>query len=215
MRKQAEVTATALFLQPFTVYVIVLQWLSPPSARNWELADPILKLLPPTPTVWLVPLLAVLALVTWCRLAPPDRPTLVRAARHSAIGFLAALLAVSTLRLVNGPILPAFIPSEENAGPGMLLSMTAGFGEEIIFRLGLLPLVYFGLGRRVLPAVLLTGLGFALLHAAGPEPFNAAYFAVRFFIPGVAMSLVALRVSWPGIAVAHSASHLLLPVLFT
>ena len=49
-----------------------------------------------------------------------------RAAKHSAIGFVLALLAVSTLRVVNGSQLPAFIPSEENAGPGMLLSMTAG-----------------------------------------------------------------------------------------
>jgi membrane protease YdiL (CAAX protease family) len=209
--RKEDFAAAALVCQPFTIYLVIMGFLAPPTARNWQLADPILKLLPPTLTLWLVPGLAVLVAV----LSRPDRDAMRRAVKHGALAAALGLICVSLLRAAIGPHLPPFIPSEENAGPGMLLSMTAGYAEEVIFRLMLLPLLFLVLfPGKTAPALLFTGLGFALLHAAGPEAFSWSYFGVRFMMPGVVMSLVALRISPAATVMFHSATHLLLPMLF-
>ena len=72
--------------------------------------------------------------------------------------------------------------------------MTAGYAEEVLFRLALLPVLYLALARRltrpvaIAIAAILTGLAFALLHDAGPGAFELRYFITRVLIPGAAMS---------------------------
>jgi membrane protease YdiL (CAAX protease family) len=99
--------------------------------------------------------------------------------------------------------------------------MTAGYGEEILFRLALLPALYLLLLRaRATPniaaasSVIATGLAFAVLHQVGSGASPPAYFATRFLFPGCVMSIVFLRVSPTFIVVAHCTAHLLMPVLF-
>ena len=115
--------------------------------------------------------------------------------------------------------MPRFIPPEESAGPGFLLSMTAGFEEELILRLALLPALFFGLrGRlpdraRAVVAVVATGLVFSLWHALGEHPPSATFFVTRFIVPGCVMSVVWLA-NPSTIVAAHGTAHFLIPALF-
>lgn len=215
-----DVVVAAWLVQPFTLYLFVMRWLAPATAANWRRADPILGFLPHDVVLWLVPVLGVVAVAVWTSRARPARAELGRALRDGALGAVVAVLIAVTLRLVWGSTLPTFIPSEESAGPGALLSMTAGYGEEIVFRLALLPSLYLLLRRRASPnvsvalAVLATGLAFAVAHQLGPGASPPAYFATRFLFPGCVMSVVFLRVSPTFLVVAHCTAHLLMPLLF-
>ncbi len=215
-----DVTAAALFGQVFAVYVVVLGLGLAPTETQWSEADPILGILPRLVSLWSVPLLSVVAVGVWWRIAEPSRDTLLRGALHAFAGLAVGVLAVGLLRLAVGPTLPSFIPSEESARPGFLLSMTAGYAEEVIFRPGLLPAAYFALRDRIpkhaaaLVAALVTGLGFALLHDAGPGVFEMRFFLTRALIPGAAMSLAFVYVSPSFIVIAHASAHLLIPALF-
>jgi hypothetical protein len=202
----------ALLMQPFALYLIVLRWLAPPTAANWAHADPFLRLLPAR----IAPALGIAVAAAWLWRAPPERALLGRAAGRALLGAALALLAVGGLRLFAGAHLPSFVPAEESAGPGLLLSMSAGFNEEQAFRLLLLPallaLLSRGMSRRAATvlAVVATGAAFALAH--GPAP--ATWMATRFLIPGCLFSAVCLWLG-PGFAVsAHLSAHLLLPLLF-
>ncbi len=214
------IAAAALVAQSFTIYVVVLRAAAPPSEAAWAHADPILRIASRAVSLWLVPLLGVAAAAVWWRVAEPRARELRRALRDALLGVLAAAAAVGALRLLAGPALPSFIPAEESAGPGYLLSMSAGYGEEILFRLLLLPLLYVVLSRRltrpaaIAVSALVTGLAFALLHEAGPGAFDAHYFATRFLVPGVAMSVVFLAISPTFLLTAHCAAHVLIPALF-
>jgi hypothetical protein len=121
--------------------------------------------------------------------------------------------------MATGAAMPSFIPPEESAAPGFLASMSAGYWEEVVCRLGVLPLAYFFLRGRAPPwaaaalSVVVTGLVFAGWHALG-EPFSATFFVTRLVIPGAAMSLVWLW-SPSAITVGHCTAHLLIPALFT
>jgi membrane protease YdiL (CAAX protease family) len=123
------------------------------------------------------------------------------------------------LRLAAGPSLPSFIPAAESSAPGFLLSMTAGYSEELGCRLVIMPLAFFALRERLgsrlaaASAVLVTGRAFALWHAAGEPDPSSTYFLTRLIIPGCAMSLVWL-VSPSAIVCGHCAAHLLIPALF-
>lgn len=215
-----QIAAAAILAQIFTVYVLVLRAAAPPTDAEWARADPILAIAPRALSLWLVPALGVLAAGVWWRLAEPRVREMRRGLRDAAIGALVAAAAVGLLRLVAGPHIPSFIPSEESAGPGYLLSMSAGYGEELLFRLALLPLLYLLLARRLTRpaaiglAAVLTGLGFALLHQAGPGAFDAQFFATRFLVPGLAMSVAFFAISPAFLVTAHCAAHLLIPALF-
>lgn len=215
-----DVAAATIIAQVFVVYLAVLQVVAPAQASHWAHADPILLILSPEVTLALVPALSVLLALTWWRWAKPDKATLRRALWHAAAGLAAGLVAIGLLRLVTGPVLPTFIPAEESAKPGFLLSMTAGYGEEVILRMALLPALLFGLARRlsrpaiITIAVVATGLAFALLHEPGQEAFNAQYFITRVLVPGCAMSLAFIYISPAFLIVAHASAHLLIPALF-
>jgi len=98
--------------------------------------------------------------------------------------------------------------------------MTAGYEEEVLCRLGVLPLVYFALHGRaprwaaIASSVIATGLVFAAWHALGePEP-STTFFLTRLLIPGCVMSVVWLA-SPSAIVAAHCTAHFLIPALFT
>ena len=196
----------ALALAPFTLYLVALHALAPPTEAEWAAVDPILRLLPRGPSLWLPVAAGALAAVAWVRAAPPSREALLAGGRDAL--------------MVAGPRIPSFVPPEESAAPGFLLSMTAGYAEEVVCRLGVLPLVYFGLrgrlGRRVAGpvAIVATGLTFSAWHAVGEPTFSPTFFVTRLVIPGAAMS-VAWLASPSFITSAHCSAHLLLPALFT
>jgi len=213
-----DVTVAALFSLPYAAYLVVLQAVRPATELQWTLADPILVLSPRAATPWLSVVAALALAALWWKLAPPDRQALRRGAIGAIAGALLAALAWGALRLAVGETLPAFIPREESAGPGFLLSMTAGVEEEQLCRLALVPALFFPLRRRgvwraAAVAVLASGLVFAVWHAAGEATFAPVYFATRLLGPGCVMSLVWL-VSPPAIVVDHLTAHLFIPALF-
>jgi hypothetical protein len=215
-----QIATAALIAQPFTFTLALLRLILPPSPANWSRADPILLILPRQPTLLLVPLAGVLAAAIWTMRVRPTAIEVRRGLLHAAFGAVVAIAIVIALRILAGPHLPSFIPAEESAGPGLLLGLTAGYAEEVIFRLILLPLAFFALARRtsssvaIGASVVITGLGFALLHQAGPGPSSPAWFATRFLIPGCAMSAACFAVSPSFIVGAHCTAHLLIPNFF-
>jgi membrane protease YdiL (CAAX protease family) len=99
--------------------------------------------------------------------------------------------------------------------------MVAGLGEEILFRLIMLPLVYFALAKRTsrtnaaIAATIATGLAFALLHALGPHAGPPSWFVTRFLIPGCAMSVAAFLFRTTFVVTAHATAHVLIPFVFS
>lgn len=214
-----DVTVAALFALPFAGYAAALHQLAPPTDAQWSLADPILWLLPRAPTLRLVPVAALLLAVVWWRIARPVGGAWRRGTFGALAGASLAMLGAGALRLIAGRTLPWFIPPEESAGPGFMLSMTAGLQEELLCRLALMPALFFSLRDRVpvavraAMAVAATALSFAVWHALGEPTVSVTYFAVRFVLPGCAMSLAWLA-SPAAIVVGHSTAHLLIPALF-
>ena len=203
---------------PFAAYVAVMAIVAPATEAQWALADPILGLWPRAFAIWSVPIGALVAAGWWWRHAKPDRATVIAGLKDAALGVLIAFAGCAFMRWQSGPMLPSFVPPEESAGPGYLLSMSAGFSEEVVCRMALLPLVYFALegkDKRVqsLVAVVVTGLAFSLWHMAGETEISVRFFVTRFVIPGCGMSIIWLF-SPSAIVSAHSTAHLLIPALF-
>lgn len=219
-RVRSDFAAASVFALPFAAYVLVARFIVPPAEAQWARADPILRLLPHEATLWLVPGAGILAAAAWLRIAA--RRSLLRGApREAALGVLVACVIVGGLRLAWGPRVPSFVPPEESASPGLALNMTAGYGEEVLFRLGLLPLVFLVLVSRIprpvtlAIAVLVTGLGFTLLHEPASESWSLTLFTTRFLLPGCLMSAAALVRSPTFIVVAHCTAHIAVPLAFT
>jgi hypothetical protein len=121
-------------------------------------------------------------------------------------------------------MLPAFIPPEESALPGMAMGLCAALLEESVFRLGLLAPIYVvlvGRGRRRVPAaataVLVTALVLALLHEVGPgaTEIPGQYLASRFLILGCLMGALFLSPGPVFLVAGHCAAHLAIPLLFS
>jgi hypothetical protein len=217
-----QVTAAAALLQPFTALTALLLFIAPPDPAAFAAADPLVRSLGLTVGLFAIPAAALLALPLWLLLAWPRAPALRRSLQLAAAGVAVALGAALLLRLSVGPHLPAFVPPEESAAPGLSAGLAAGLIEEVLIRLAVLPAA-LALGRSVMPsrvaavvAVLVAGAAFTLLHQVGPgaAPFVPQYAATRFVFPGVVMSAAAL---WPGpafVCVAHCAAHLLIPLFF-
>ncbi len=215
-----DVAGAAIALQAFTLYLLALLALAPATEAEWSRADPILAILPRAPTLALVPLLGIAAAAFWVRRATPPRAVLLRSLGLVGAGALVAITIACAERAFVGPHLPSFVPPEESAGPGLLLSETAGYAEEVIFRLGVLALVFPALTRRLpnvpaaLAAALVTGVAFALLHAAGSSEWSWPFFATRVIFPGMVMSLASLALRPSFVIGAHCAAHVVIPFLF-
>jgi hypothetical protein len=207
-----EFACAALWAQPFVAWLLVLFVIDPPSEAQLAAADPFLRVLPSV----IVPWLAIAVAAAWAWRVRPSRAALARASMRALAGIAVALAAVALLRAIAGPRLPSFVPAEESAAPGRLLSLAAGLGEEVEFRLLLLPVVYFLLARRGsravagVVAVLASAIAFTALHGAAP----LSWMVTRFVIPGCLMSAAALLIGPSFVVAAHCSAHLLLPVLF-
>lgn len=216
----SDVAAAAAVGVAFVAYLAVMLFLRAPTADEWAHADPILGIAARTATLALVVGGGVLAAVVWWIAARPDRAVLASATKQAAAGVLFAALVAGGMRLFAGDTLPSFIPAEESAAPGFTLSMAAGYAEEVLFRLALVPAVYFPLRRRasrpaaIAVAAVVAGLAFALLHEAGPGASSTAYFATRFLVPGAAMTVAFLVIGPTFLVAAHCTAHLFIPALF-
>jgi hypothetical protein len=155
-------------------------------------------------------------------IARPSPAALMRSIRLTGAGAAVALAVALALRALVGAHLPAFVPPEESAAPGLSAGLAAGLIEEVLIRLAVLP-VALALARRVLDplaagavAVLIAAAVFVLLHQVGPgaAPFMPVYAATRFLFPGALMSVAALYPGPAFVCTAHCAAHLLIPLLF-
>ena len=220
-RVRLDFAAASVVTLPFAVYLLVARFVVAPTDDNWSRADPILRLLPRGAATWVVPLVGILAAAAWCWSARPPVEKIRAVLREVALGVLVACGIGGTLRVAGGPRAPPFVPPEESAGPGLLLNMAAGYGEEVLFRLVLLPLLFLALASRVprpvavAVAVLATGLAFTLLHEPASASWSPTLFTTRFLLPGCAMSMAALLRSPSFIVAAHCTAHLVVPLAFT
>ncbi len=217
-----DISAAAVTLLPFALLSALAHWILPPSAEQMAQADPLVRLLNAGGVVWLTPLLSLAAAVLAWRWAPPSQTTMMRALRFAALGLVVATVVAGVMHLVFGEQLPAFIPPEESAKPGLTLGLNAGLLEEVVFRLGAASLIYLGLRERIsggapiAVATVTSALFLAQAHELGPGggAFDPRFFATRALLPGAAMSLVFLRVSPAFLVVAHVGAHLWIPYLF-
>jgi membrane protease YdiL (CAAX protease family) len=212
------VGAAALALQPFVALCALLLLVHQPTAAQLAVADPLVRALVMVSGPWGLPLSGAVAGALWWAVGRPDAAARRQALALAGMAVLVVLAGIGILRLGVGPLLPAFVPPEEGAAPGLLLGLGAGIVEESVFRFGVLAVLLLALpGRRApLVAVVVTGLAFALAHelVPGAAAFSARYFLARFLFPGVVMSALCLR---PGFAFAvtlHCGAHLLLPFAF-
>lgn len=217
-----EVSAAAAHILPFVALLMVLHALFPPTAPQLAAADPLVR----AARAWLFP--GVIAAssaalgIGWLVRAPPGRAALTRGARQALVAVALASAAAITLRLVVGPALPAFIPPEESARPGMPLGMEAGVVEEALFRLALLPACYallksrMSAGHAALWSMAITALAFAASHEVGPgaHAFELQHFATRALIPGAFMSALFFRVGPTFVVTLHCTAHVWIPLLF-
>jgi len=226
----SELAATVVCAQPFALYCAVIALSSYPTALQWSHADPILKIFPPNVSIWGVIILSIV--LSGCAFRFLGHRYLLEHVHFKTMLAGVAVAVVSTLaiRLLVGQSLPAFIPPEESAKPGFLLGMVAGYGEEVIFRMGLTPVVFFAC-RRVLPQYLgdarriwisaiisvgVTAVMFALAHELGaPDvPVDWFIFATRVLVPGLLMGSLYFLIG-PGFVIfMHSAAHIMIPILF-
>jgi len=218
-----DLTGAVISIQVYTLYLIVFMFLAEASSdAQWFQADPILKIFPKQATLWSSIVLSLAMLLLWCGIQHPTKDIIFKSFKHSAYGLTAAIILILTMRLIVGPNMPTFIPPEESVKPGYLLGMSAGFSEELIFRLGLTPLIFISSLKYMqvhyagIFTILVVALLFALLHEIGSagEAFSAYYFMARFIVPGCIMGLAFFYISPTFIVMMHCTAHIMIPLLF-
>ncbi|BBM82852.1 CPBP family glutamic-type intramembrane protease [Candidatus Uabimicrobium amorphum] len=212
------ISAAAFFTLPFIVLLFALYFANTFTAKQMQEADPIIVFIHNL-GILSIPLFSLAVCSVWLKIAPINS---VQIRRNFVLALFGAGVAASILfliRLVHGETLPAFIPPEESAKPGLLLGLSAGVIEEIVFRLVLLPGVYFLLKGKThnylacIIAVVITSFLFALSHEIY-DPFSWSHFMTRFALPGCVMSLAFFVIGPAFIVTAHCTAHLFLPLLF-
>ena len=224
-----QLAATIVWAQFFAFYCLVFWAISAPTESNVQWADPFIKIFPIQISVWIV-ILSSLLLGVWC-LRWLGVGSLLK---HTpfiqiAIGVLTAVAVTVTIRVLVGDSLPDFIPAEESSKPGFLYGMVAGYGEEVLFRMLLMPLLFFGAYKLLkarghkqrvflsaIAAIVLTAVLFVLLHELGETDGTIVWklVATRFIVPGVVMGSLYFLFG-PGFVIAmHSSMHVMIPLLF-
>ena len=116
--------------------------------------------------------------------------------------------------------MPAFIPPEDSVAPGFVLNMTAGYLEEVVCRLAILPLAYFALRARLGASVSqrrcrspsrASPSPRGTRSASHPQPRHLLHDTLRR--AGLRDELLWL-VSPTATVSGHCTAHLLLPALF-
>jgi hypothetical protein len=196
-----------------------MRFRSPPTAGQWSHVDPILRLLPPQPTLWLAPLFGGVLTIAWLVLGWPRWRAFWTSALTGLAGAIVVGGAAALWLKLKGHHLPPGIRLEESAQQGACLTMTAGYLEEMIVRSGVLPLVYLRMTDRskwlaVAVSSIITGLAFAALHEPGSPDWSPMLFLARFVVPGLVMSVLALVTKPAFVVVGHCTAHVLIPLLF-
>jgi len=212
--------AAAAVAFPFVAALLVLQLALPPTLAQLRAADPIVQSLAAMAGAWLTLVIGLGVCSAWLRRM--ERDALITGVKHALAGVAAAAVVALVIRVVVGPHLPGFVPPEESSAPGVTLGLNAGLCEELLFRLVVLPAVFFGLRARVgargamVAAIAVSAVAFVLSHELPPAggAFELRYVATRFVIPGVAMSAACFVISPAFMVAAHVAAHLAIPALF-
>ncbi len=206
----------------FGFYALVLLLVTTPTEAHWFYADPILKIFPKAVTLWGIPVLSILLFFLWKSLKPIQPQAISSSLKFAFSGAATDIVVLLAIRLVVGEHLPTFVPPEESFKPGYLLGMSAGLAEELIIRLGLTPLIFVVLRKRLqfhwsaLITIVITALSFALWHevGSGAEAFVFQHFVTRFMIPGVIMGLAVFYISPVFLVALHCTAHIMIPLLF-
>ncbi len=215
------VAAAAIYTVPYTILVVLVWVTQPPTLEQYLFSDPLIQYIgPQAGPMWAV--FGSLGLAFWWNwLYPVDKELLLRNLKFAVLGALGANLLLWVLSLLVGSQIPSFVPPEESASSGLLFGLSAGLLEEVVFRLGLLSVLFLALSARVkgsnVALVLtcaITGLAFALGHQVGEQSFELAYFATRFAVPGFAMSLVFVKINPTFLVSAHCAAHIGIALFF-
>lgn len=214
------VSAAALLTLPWCFALVALILAAPPTDAHWAAADPIMRFLPHGLTLWGVPALGLLVAGAWVARARPSAATWRWSILRALAGVVMSGLIVGTIRWVSGPTPPPFIPTEESSAPGWLLGLGAGVGEELLFRLMFVPLLFWALEAK-LPRVaavfltaVLTGVLFSGVHALGGLDVPIQWHLARFALPGFLMTFAFLRLGPSFLVTAHFAAHLWIPLAF-
>ncbi len=217
-----DTSVSAYVALPFAFYLLILLLVTTPTVANWFHADPILKIFPKAVTLWGIPALSISLFLFWKSLKPIQPQAVPSSLKFAVSGSGTAIVALVVLRLMAGEHLPAAVPPEESVKPGYLLGMSAGLAEELIIRLGVTPLTFVILRRRLgfhwsaLFTIVVAALSFAVWHEAGSgaEPFILQHFLTRFMIPGVMMGLMVFYISPIFVVALHCTAHIMIPLLF-
>ncbi len=217
----SKLSASTYFLIPILLLIGFLILLQPASEIQYQNADPLIRLLP-YPWISLITiLLGAISIVFWIKIFPPDKSEIILAGKWSLLGALMTTSAVALIYFINGPEIPSFIPPEESSASGLLLGLSAGVLEEIVFRMMILPLLIYIFARKlefrvaIVLSVLITGLLFSLSHELAGDPFQLRFFITRFIVPGLVMSVIFIKFHPSVIIIGHSVSHIAIATLLT
>jgi len=213
----ASASVTFLF---FLVVLAALFLVETASDKEFLNSDPLVRFFGNPATTILTLALGFVSALYWIRKFEVNQQTMKVALLWAFAGIAFSASALVAIYLVNGPVIPAFIPPEESAQSGMLLGLSAGMFEEVVLRMMVLPFLLaflctkFSFNIAALLSALFIGVLFTLSHELAGDPFNMRYFITRFLIPGFVMTLVFIRVHPAAMLSGHSASHILIALLF-
>lgn len=207
-------------LSPWLLLLLVLQLISPASTGEFAQSDPLVRALGIPLATWTTVVLGGISAAYWIVSARPSSNVVVHGVLWGALGAVFAAIVLLALYWVVGPAIPGFIPPEESSASGLLLGLTAGTLEEILFRMVLAPTIFMALASRkrlfvaIAISAVVVGLAFALSHEVAGDPFNIRYFLTRFLIPGVGMSMVYFVIHPATMVCGHIAAHVFIAWLF-
>ena len=225
-----QLMATIVWAQVFAVYclVLALTFETTPDQVLW--ADPFLKVIPIDISVWIV-IVSSLLIGLYCLIRLGSFKALIDHTPGVQIltGICAAMAIGLTIFAIVGDTLPDFVPSEESAKPGYLYGMAAGYGEEVLMRFTILPVVFYGM-MKLIPntglrsrilisaalAIAVATIAFLVMHEAGETDHMIVWklVATRFMVPCFLMGTLTF-LAGPGFVIfMHATMHVVIPTLF-
>ncbi|KZL19341.1 hypothetical protein PsAD2_02093 [Pseudovibrio axinellae] len=221
--------ATVVWAQVFVLYCVALILFTKQDESHIFWADPFIKILPIYLSTALI-ILTSLCLGWWCFNKLGMRGLLQNTpVFQMVLGVAIAVLVTCAVWGVVGNTLPGFVPAEESARPGFLFGMIAGYGEELVFRMVLSALVFFGMFKSLsmleyphrvfwsaTAAILVATLAFVFLHELGETDSVLVWgmVATRVVVPSFLMGALFFLVG-PGFLIfLHATMHIMIPLLF-
>lgn len=224
-----QLMATIVWAQVFVLYCIGLLVFTEQNTSQIFWADPFIKIVPIYVSTWLIIFTSLL--LGWFCFNKLGWAGLIKHTPGLQIvsGVSTAIIITCIIWAFFGSELPDFVPAEESSRPGYLFGMVAGYGEELVFRMLLSALVFFGMFKllagveyryRVFwsagTAILIAALAFVFLHELGELDSILLWnlIATRILVPGIIMGSLFFLVG-PGFLIfMHSTMHIMIPLLF-